>query len=93
MSSLSRMEVGYYPNILQLGAMNPAIGGMEWLYNPDGSLNGGCHNYSLGWFAIDDVAYAGEAMTRVNARFSLKCFDVGRGYEQTLLGQVRWAAP
>lgn len=92
MSSVERLQVGFYPNIVQLATSNPALGAMDWTYNPPYTINGGCYKWSVGWFAIDDVAYVGDVMSRINARFELNCYGYP-GDVTTLRGQVRWAAP
>ena len=84
--------MGDYPNTVKLATSNPALGAMDWTYNPPCSINGGCYKGSVGWFVIGDVACVGDVMSRINARFELNCYG-DPGYVTTLHGQVRWAAP
>lgn len=82
MSSLPRLEPGYYPRLKGYPSWyNPARGGISW-----GGMGRGC-NESFGWFVVDTVSYDGTAMTALQARFEMYC-DNSPG---PLRGEIRWA--
>lgn len=80
MAGLSRLEVGYYPDLRRYPFHNPAKGGLAWF--GDGR---GC-NELTGWFAIDDIAYSGDRLTAITLRFAQWCDARGGG----LHGAIRW---
>ena len=80
MSSIPRLQPGYYPNVKGFPA-NPARG-MFQLSGP----NRGC-NDSLSWFVVDSVTYQGEEMTSIDMRFEHACVG-GNGAAR---GRIRWA--
>lgn len=82
MSSLSRLEPGYYPRLKGYpGRFNPARGGISW-----SGQGHGCNDY-LGWFVVDSVSYEGSAMTALQARFEMFCDDS----PGPLRGEIRWS--
>ncbi len=83
MSTLTRMEPGYYPDLLRFTSHNPARGGISWT-----GEGRGC-NSSQGWFAIDSVTYAGDTLTAIDLRFEQRNCDFGTA---RLRGRVRWSA-
>lgn len=80
MSSLSRLEVGYYGDLKRYPFHNPAKGGLDWY--GDGR---GC-NRLTGWFAVDRATYSGDALTAIELRFEQHC---ERG-APALRGAIRW---
>jgi hypothetical protein len=76
------LQPGYYGGLsLTPGPHNPARGAM--MINSPGR---GCYGTS-DWYVIDDIAYDGEGLARLAARFGLRCDGVG----PPVHGQIRWA--
>ncbi len=82
MSTLSRLEVGYYGDLQSLGSHNPLKGGLSW------SGEGRSCSTLSGWFVIDDVVYSGTTLTSIDLRFEQHC---GRG-APALRGRIHWDA-
>jgi hypothetical protein len=82
MMTLSDLEPGYYPDLERYPFDNPAKGGLSW------SGNGRGCNTLTGWFAVDDVTYAGSAMMAIDLRFEQHC----EGGTPALHGAMHWAA-
>lgn len=82
MLGLTRLSVGYYPDMTRFPFHNPVLGGMSW--SGDGR---GCNRLG-GWFAVDKVTYTGNALTELDMRFEQHC----DGSTGPLRGQVRWSA-
>jgi hypothetical protein len=82
MSSITRLKVGYYPNLQRYPFHNPTKGGLSW--SGDGR---GC-NTLTGWFVVNAVTYdAGGALKAIDLRFEQHC-DGG----PALNGKVHWTA-
>ena len=77
MPSLSRLEVGYYPDL----GRNLVKGAMMW---SGGSR--GCNEMS-GWFVVDRVAYTGNDLTSLEVRFEQHC----ERKEPAIHGALRWS--
>lgn len=80
MSSLSRLQPGFYGGIYGHRFQNPAKGGLS--FSGDGH---GC-NVISGWFVVDDVRYGGEDIVALKIRFEQVCDGSG-----VLRGQLSWA--
>jgi hypothetical protein len=83
MSSLNRVTPGYFDNLSDYPSNNPARGGLDW--SGDGRT---CA--ATGWFVVDNVAYAGDALARLDLRFGQHCGDASA---PALNGQIHWLAP
>ena len=81
MSSLSRIETGYYPDLQRFPLHNPAKGGLSW------EGEGRSCNTLLGWFAVDRVTYSGSTLTAIELRFEQRC----QGAPAALRGAIRWS--
>lgn len=92
MSSIPRLQVGYYGNVALREFPNMALGAIRWTHVLGGIGDTTCWGNTKGWFAIDDVAYLGDELTRISARFEQTCHHWD-GSDRTVRGQVRWAAP
>jgi hypothetical protein len=84
MSSLSRLQPGYYGNLQRYPFNNPAKGGLDW-----GGDGRGC-NELTGWFVVDKVTYAENTLTELDLRFEQHCEGSAAA---ALNGQVHWRAP
>jgi hypothetical protein len=82
MSSISRLEVGYYDDLQRYPFHNPVKGGLSW--SGEGR---GC-NTLTGWFVIDSVTYDGSNLMAVDLRFEQHC----EGGGPALNGEVHWDA-
>jgi hypothetical protein len=82
MSTLTRLEPGYYGDLQRYPFQNPVRGGLSW--SGDGR---GC-NTLTGWFVVDAVTYSGSTLTAVDLRFEQHC----EGGGAALHGQLHWAA-
>lgn len=82
MSSLTRLQPGYYGAITGHRFQNPAKGGLS--FSGDGK---GC-NVIDGWFVIDSVTYVGNSITALTARFEQACDGMG-----VLHAALNWRAP
>ncbi|MFO1394010.1 MAG: hypothetical protein U1F09_09650 [Steroidobacteraceae bacterium] len=80
MSSLSRLEVGYYGSLQRYPFSNPARGGLDW--SGDGR---GCNKLS-GWFVVDAITYNGGTLQSVDLRFEQHCEGAG----PALHGKIHW---
>jgi hypothetical protein len=83
MSSVTRLEPGYYGNLQRYPFHNPIRGGLSWW--GDGR---GC-NTLTGWFVVDAATYSGSTLTSIDLRFEQHC----EGGGPALHGQIHWAAP
>jgi hypothetical protein len=83
MSSLSRLEPGYYGSLRRYPWHNAAKGGMYFTV----------HGYSCsdvtGWFVVDKVTYVDNIMTELDLRFEQHC----DGRAAALHGQIHWRSP
>ena len=82
MSSLSRLEVGYYGGLQRWPFHNPLRGGLTWT-----GEHRGC-NTLTGWFVVDDVTYDGNDLMAIDLRFEQHC----DGREAALNGEIHWVA-
>ena len=82
MNTLSRLEVGYYGDLLGYPFHNPVKGGLEWY-----GEHRGC-NTRTGWFVIDNVTYDGTTLMAIDLRFQQHC----DGGAPALNGEVHWDA-
>ena len=82
MSTLSRLEVGYYGDLQRYPFQNPTKGGLSW--SGEGR---GC-NRLTGWFVVDDVVYSGPTLVSIDLRFEQHC----DGSLAALRGKVHWDA-
>lgn len=80
MSSLVRLESGYYGNLQRYPFNNPATGGLA----VDGRSSG-C-NTLAGWFIIDNIAWSGTTLVSVDLRFEQHC----EGATPALHGKIHW---
>jgi hypothetical protein len=82
MSTLSRLEPGYYGNLRGYPYHNPAVGGLDW-----SGASRACGG-SVGWFVVDSVTYSGGALVGVDIRFEQRCvYRTG-----VLRGKIHWDA-
>jgi len=82
MSSLSQLQVGYYPSVQRSPFDNPVRGSLDW--HGGGR---GC-NTITGWFAVDQVTYDATSITSIAIRFEQHC----DGMTPALHGAIRWHA-
>ena len=82
MSSVSFLEVGYYPDVQRYPFHNPTKGGMSW--SGEGRV---CGNVT-GWFLVDSVTYDGNTLTAISLRFEQLCEDSFGA----LRGEIHWDA-
>lgn len=80
MDILSRIQPGYYPNAFRFPFNNPTRPGLDWI-----GEGPGCDN-NTGWFVVDAIAFEGNLLTALDARFEQRC----DGTASTLRGQVHW---
>ncbi len=80
MSTLARLQPGYYGDLQRFPFHNPAKGGLSW------SGEGATCNTLTGWFAVDRATYSGDALTAIELRFAQHC----EGEEPALHGAIRW---
>jgi hypothetical protein len=85
MSSRQRIEVGYYPLLLDQARYNPAKGALGWSQPTES-----CQGSSRGWVAVDTANYAGDRLDLLEMRFEQRC-DTGNA-KPPLRGQIRWSA-
>ena len=81
MSTLSRLEVGYYGEIQRPPYINPVTAGMRW------SGEGRACAKVTGWFVVDSVTYVGETLTEIDLRFEQHC----EGGAPALYGKIHWS--
>lgn len=84
MSTLVRLEVGYYGGGLNtIGSANPAKGALSWTGD-----SRGC-NQANSWFAVDDISYDENGdVTLLDLRFSQTC----ESQPKPLHGKIHWQA-
>jgi hypothetical protein len=82
MSSVTRLEPGFYGELQRWPFHNPARGGITW----SGEARG-CNRLD-GWFVVDSVAYDGNTLTQLELRFEQHC----EGFVPALRGALRWDA-
>jgi hypothetical protein len=81
MSTLGRLEPGYYPDLQRYPFHNPAKGGLNWSGEGRGS------NTLTGWFAVDDVQYADGVLKSIDLRFE----QHSEGASPALHGAIHWS--
>ena len=81
MSSVGRLEKGYYGNLQRYPFHNPVKGGLSW--SGEGR---GCNTLS-GWFVVDHAAYDGNRLTALDLRFEQRC----EGGSSALRGKIHWS--
>ena len=75
------LKPGYYGGLTRApGVHNTARGGLMVA-----SPGRGCYG-SADWFVIDDIAFDAGELTRIEARYRMRCEDVG----PPVHGQIRW---
>jgi hypothetical protein len=82
MSTLTRLQPGYYGDLKRYPFHNPAKGGLDWFGN-----GRGCNTLS-GWFVVDQVTYSGSTLTALDLRFEQHC----EGGAAALRGAIHWHA-
>lgn len=82
MSSLTRLQPGYYGAISGHRFQNPTKGGLSF------TGDGRSCNFIDGWFVVDSVTYSGDTITALKARFEQVCDGSGM-----LRGQLSWQQP
>jgi len=83
MNTITAVTYGFYPNVMLRDSHNPVFGGMTWSAvgaPPCTSING--------WYAVDRVGYAGQAVTSLDLRFEQHC----DGLTPALRGAVHWSS-
>jgi hypothetical protein len=80
MTTLTRLQAGYYGNLERYPFNNPATGGLAW------TGNGRACNTLNGWFVIDSIAYSGSTLVSVDVRFEQHC----EGAAAALHGKIHW---
>lgn len=82
MSSVSSLEVGFYPDVQGYPSHNPTKGGLQW------SGESRTCSTVTGWFVVDSVTYDGGTLTAIKLRFEQFCGDsIG-----ALRGEIHWDA-
>jgi uncharacterized repeat protein (TIGR01451 family) len=81
MSSIPRLQPGYYPDVQRLLLHNPTVGGMD--------VHGESRNCEVvsGWFVIDSVTYTGTTVTAIDVKFEQRCNNASAA----LHGRIRWS--
>ncbi len=82
MSNLALPSAGYYGGLTGYPFHNPAKGGMAWYGE------GRACNQENGWFAIDDIAFAGGKVAALDLRFEQHCEKDAAA----LRGKIHWVA-
>jgi len=82
MNTLPDLVPGYYGDLLRFPVHNPTSGGLDW----NGNTNG-CNELD-GWFVVDSVTYAGNALQSIELRFEQHC----EHNVAALRGMLRWSA-
>jgi hypothetical protein len=77
------LVAGYYGDLRRTQAMTS---GFDWR-KLIGNSFGGCESLT-GWFAIDEIARAGDAITTLRLRFQITCSEASG----SLYGAVQWLA-
>lgn len=85
MAPATRLERGYYGQLMRHPFHNPARGGMDW--SGEGR---GCNKLEA-WFVVDEVEYEGDRLIAVAMRFRQNCLDRGDNRPK-VYGQLRWRA-
>lgn len=80
MMAISRLQAGYYRNLIRYPFHNPVKGGLDWY-----GEGRGCNSVT-GWFVVDSVSYAGDVLTAIDLRFEQHC----EGDSAALHGQIHW---
>ncbi|MDQ0028167.1 hypothetical protein J2X90_006020 [Variovorax paradoxus] len=80
MTSVDRLEPGYYGDLNAYPFHNLAKGGLTWYGN-----GRGCSKLT-GWFAVDEVTYLGGELKSIDLRFEQHC----EGNTPALRGKVHW---
>jgi hypothetical protein len=80
LSSLTRLEPGYYGRVKDFPYNNPAKGSMSWWI-----AGRGC-TPSFGWFVVDNVTYLNDDVEELDLRFEQYC----DGNPAPLNGKVHW---
>lgn len=83
MAGLTALEPGYYSGLRHQYPFNTAKGGIRWI----GAGGGDC-DANASWFAVDDIAYEGDALSSIHLRFAVVCPDL----EPPLHGVLHWSA-
>jgi len=82
MRGLSRLQPGYYGDLVMTSHFNPVRGGMTW------GLWQECHQGS-GWYAVDSIEFdSGNLLQQVALRFGHVC----KGQEAPVYGAIYWHA-
>jgi len=82
MSTLDRLQPGYYGDLRRYPFHNAAKGGLDW------SGNGRGCNTLTGWFVVDQATYSGSTLTALDLRFEQHC----EGGGAALRGAIHWRA-
>ena len=80
MNSIAQLQPGYYGALHRYPFHNPARGGLDV-----SGLGSGCNTLS-GWFVVDSVGYAGNAIASLDLRFEQHC----EGLAPSLHGKIHW---
>jgi hypothetical protein len=80
MSTLDRLQPGYYGNLQRHPFHNPVKGGLSW-----SGQGRGC-NTLQGWFVVDSVTYVDDRLASISMRFEQHC----EGGLPALRGAIRW---
>lgn len=80
MSSLDRLQPGYYGDLSRFPFHNPMKGGLDW-----SGQGRGCNTLS-GWFVVDRVTYVDGVLTALELRFEQHCEEG----TPALRGKIRW---
>lgn len=83
MEPLQTLQPGYYGDLIRYPFHNPAKGGLSW-----GGDGRGC-NAVTGWFVVDSVTYAADAIQSIDLRFEQHC----EGATPALHGKIHWVSP
>jgi uncharacterized repeat protein (TIGR01451 family) len=80
MSSVPRLQPGFYFGVFGAPTHNPAKGGLSW------SGDSRACNDLWGWFVVDSVSYSGDELASLDVRFEQHCEFM----EPALRGKVHW---
>ncbi len=82
MSSIPRMQPGYYADVTENYLHNPRTGALDLMANGTGCTN------VTGWFVVNSVSYSGETLTALDVTFEEYCAG---NTVASARGRVRWS--
>jgi hypothetical protein len=82
MSSINRLQTGYYGSLMSYPSYNPTKGGFDW------SGQGWSCGTAQSWVVVDNIVFAGDSATALDLRFEQHC----QGATPALHGKIHWVA-